>query len=208
MAACAVLALGNCILVAIAFQEPRVSAWVCAVFWLTWWAVWLVIGTTAKRNVHVESFFCRLPHLALLVLGVGLTYFELVFHDPYRIGSPDWMRQVATSAIALGFLLASWARYHLGRNWSGLVTIKERHELVTTGPYKYVRHPIYAGLIFSMIMTALAINTLTAMIGALLCFVAFVIKAKHEEKLLSDAFGAEYARLCSEVPSRIIPGMF
>ena len=85
------------------------------------------------------------------------------------------------------------ARFFLGRNWSGIVTIKQGHTLVRKGPYRFVRHPIYTGLLLAIFGTALAIGEIRALIGAGLVFALFVHKISLEESFMTEQFGADYA---------------
>lgn len=179
--------------------------------WTVWWTAWLLIGTQAKANKQRESFTKRINHLILLVFGVMYLFAPLsswvmtLVSMPMGLDHTDQMAAVSCSIF--GFLFAAWARYHLGNNWSGLVVIKSEHELVTTGPYKYVRHPIYTGLLFAMIMTAFSMDQVISFIGVFYAFWAFIIKAVHEETALKKHFGAQYTALCAIVPNRIIPGV-
>ncbi len=90
-------------------------------------------------------------------------------------------------------LFALWARVILGRNWSGVVTLKEGHELVERGPYRFVRHPIYTGMVAMFFATALVQRHLAGFVGALLMFVSFWIKLRTEENLMLQQFPERYA---------------
>jgi protein-S-isoprenylcysteine O-methyltransferase Ste14 len=94
---------------------------------------------------------------------------------------------VATAA----FLFAWWARIYLGRLWSGSITRKEGHNVVDTGPYGIVRHPIYTGIIAAAIATAVAIGGLHAILGAVLLIAGYWLKARLEERFLRAELGAE-----------------
>ena len=98
----------------------------------------------------------------------------------------------AITAAALSF--SAWARMHLGRNWSATVTVKQDHELIRTGPYAIVRHPIYTGVLFGFIGTALAIGQWRGVLAVVIVFVAFWRKLRLEERWMSETFGEEYRR--------------
>ena len=108
--------------------------------------------------------------------------------------------------VLLGLLFAGWARIHLGGNWSGTVTVKENHTLVTGGPYHFVRHPIYTGLLLALIGTALAIGAAYGFIATGLILIGFVIKLEVEEARMRDTF-PEYADY-SRHTARLIPKVF
>ena len=92
---------------------------------------------------------------------------------------------------AAGFLFAWWARIYLGRLWSGSITRKEGHRVVDTGPYRFVRHPIYTGIIIAGIATAAVNGTLRGVIGAVLLIVGYWLKARIEERFLRSELGAQ-----------------
>ncbi len=102
-----------------------------------------------------------------------------------------------------GLALAVWARVHLGGNWSGSVTVKEAHELIRSGPYAYVRHPIYTGLIAAVLGTALAADTVRAALGFAIIAAALLRKLRTEGGFMRETFPGEYARYCAEVPALI-----
>ena len=97
-----------------------------------------------------------------------------------------------------------WARIHLGRFWSNAITHKEGHQVIDTGPYGLVRHPIYTGLIAGMLVTGIAVGTVTAMLGAVLISLGMGLKARMEEGFLTAELGADaYGLYCCRVPMLI-----
>src|SRR5580700_4565651 len=117
--------------------------------WMAIGLIWLALSFTNKRTARRQDAGTLIVHI--LVLGLA---FDLIFSDLFRRGFLGW-RFVAEGdtigfagfAITIaGINLAIWARLSIGRNWSGTVTVKQGHELVRSGPYSLVRHPIYSGL--------------------------------------------------------------
>jgi protein-S-isoprenylcysteine O-methyltransferase Ste14 len=106
--------------------------------------------------------------------------------------------------VATGLGFAAWARLHLGRNWSGEITLKQEHELVRSGPYRFVRHPIYSGMLAAMLGTAMVIGEWRALLA--LAFLSFAIlrRVRVEERWLGEIFPDSYARYRRKVPG-IIP---
>jgi protein-S-isoprenylcysteine O-methyltransferase Ste14 len=118
-------------------------------------------------------------------LGVGLLGWRLLPDDPETFF-------VGLGLLVAGLAFAIWARVHLGRNWSGTVTIKVDHELIRSGPYRFVRHPIYTGILVGMLGTAIALGEVRGFAGLAFVVVAFEIKLRREEAWLTQRFGAAY----------------
>jgi len=100
-----------------------------------------------------------------------------------------------------GFAFTWWARIHLGRLWSGSVTRKEGHRIVDTGPYAIVRHPIYTGLIWAVVMSAVAVGTILSVLGIGMMILGFWLKARLEERFLVEELGPQPNNdYCRRVP--------
>ena len=174
--------------------------------WFVLIAVWLAGALTTKRSVRRHSGAAR----AIQTVLVLMAYF-LIFDPDTGIGFLGW-RFVAPSevvewtgaAIALaGLLFALWARIYIGRNWSSAVTVKEDHELIQSGPYTIVRHPIYTGLLLAIFGTALEVGKVRGVIGFILATIGWRLKSFVEEQLMSAQFGAEYAAYKSRVKALV-----
>jgi len=101
----------------------------------------------------------------------------------------------------MGLLLTWWARLHLGRLWSSVITRKEDHRIIDTGPYAFIRHPIYTGLITALLATAVAEATVTAILGTPLVAFGLWLKARSEERFLMVELGPDaYGSYCRRVP--------
>ena len=107
---------------------------------------------------------------------------------------------------AAGF--AIWSRLTLGRNWSGaLAAVGENHELIVRGPYRYVRHPIYAGFLLAMLATATTIGTLASYLAVAVGLAAFLLRIRIEEALLLSQFPHAYRAYQRRTPA-LFPGLF
>ena len=164
--------------------------------WLVFVAIWVLGAVSTKRTVYRESHAQRLRYWVLLVIA----YFLLVYGRrlPYPLNLRIVPQVLPTAWVAavlcvIGLVFAFWARVTLGRNWSGVVTLKEGHELVERGPYRFVRHPIYTGILTMFFATALALGHLAGFAATLLMFASFWIKLRDEEKLMLQQFPDRYA---------------
>jgi protein-S-isoprenylcysteine O-methyltransferase Ste14 len=115
-----------------------------------------------------------------------------------------WVAALGVAVTAAGLLFAIWARAYLGSNWSGTVTVKVGHQLIRTGPYRWVRHPIYSGMILAMIGTAINIGQLRGVVAVVLLWIGFIMKSRIEERFMTNTFGAEYTEY-SHTTGAIVP---
>jgi protein-S-isoprenylcysteine O-methyltransferase Ste14 len=175
--------------------------------WCAWALLWLMAAFATKKTVRREPLGPRLLYVLTGVIGAVL----LASHGlPWSalMNLRLWPRSELSYWIGLAVLLAGvafavWARVHLGSNWSGTVTVKEDHELIRTGPYRYVRHPIYTGLISGVIGTAICSGTLRAALGAAIITVALWLKSRTEERFMRATFPGQYQKYCEEVPALV-----
>lgn len=175
--------------------------------WAAWAAYWLIAAIGTRRTLRREPLASRLTYV--LALGAGGVL--IAWHDsPWArlLALRVWPRSALSYLIGLAVLLAGlafsvWARVHLGRNWSGNVTVKEGHELIRTGPYGYVRHPIYTGILAGVLGTAICSGTLRAALGLAIIAAALVVKLRAEERLMRETFPGQYGKYGGEVPALI-----
>ena len=174
--------------------------------WLAWLLYWIVSALYAKATRRRESPLSRVSYFVPLLAGawlIGAPRARLGWLSTPLLSSTPQRWQLAVVLVALGLGFAVWARVHLGRNWSGSVTLKENHELIRSGPYKYVRHPIYTGLLLAFLGTALACGEARALLGLALIVLSFRRKLRIEEALMQEAFPGEYQRYAAQVPALI-----
>lgn len=174
--------------------------------WLTWLLYWVISALGAKTTQRRESLLSRLSHVLPLLIGVALIVWPRVPWDwlslpllPHR----QLTYAVGVALVMLGLAFTVWARLHLGRNWSGTVTLKAGHELIRSGPYAYVRHPIYTGLLVALLGSAVACGELRAAIGLGVVAGAFIRKLRIEERFMREIFPGQYQRYCAQVPALV-----
>jgi protein-S-isoprenylcysteine O-methyltransferase Ste14 len=185
---------------------PAINERIIGLLWLAWLVYWSLSAIAIKAAERRESPRSRASHVVPLVVGVlmivapqtpwGVLSWRPV---PYDSG----MAWVGTLLLALGLAFSVWARLHLGRNWSGDVTMKYDHELIKTGPYRFIRHPIYTGLLLALVGCAIARDELRGLVGLLIAAAALVRKLRLEERWLSERFGNDYARYREKVAALI-----
>ena len=166
--------------------------------WLVWIAYWRISAADVKPTQRHESPGSRAAHLLPLLVAAVLLWIRGDAEDGWLFQHflrPSVMKfWVGTAITAAGLGFSAWARIHLGRNWSATVTVKEDHELIRTGPYAIVRHPIYTGVLFGFIGTAFAIGQWRGVLAVAIVFVAFWRKLRLEERWMSETFGEDYRR--------------
>ncbi len=174
--------------------------------WLAWVLYWVISAFGAKTTQRRESLGSRLSHIVPLLIGVALIVWPRVPWDwlSLRLLPPGPLNYaLGFVLLALGLAFTVWARVYLGRNWSGTVTLKEGHELIRSGPYSYVRHPIYSGLLVALLGSAVACGELRALIGLGVVAGAFIRKLRIEERFMREIFPGQYQRYCAQVPALV-----
>jgi protein-S-isoprenylcysteine O-methyltransferase Ste14 len=174
--------------------------------WLAWVLYWWLAARGAKVTERKEPLGSRLLHVLPLMIAAYLLWAERVpiafLNAPLFAWAP-WQFWVAALVTAAGLGFTVWARAHLGRNWSGTVTIKQGHELVMTGPYALVRHPIYTGLLLAFAGTALARGEWRGVLAVLIAWAALWRKLRVEERWMSGQFGERYEAYKRRVPALV-----
>jgi protein-S-isoprenylcysteine O-methyltransferase Ste14 len=163
--------------------------------WLIFVGYWLVASLSVNKIERHEPSGEK-----LLRIGVAVVAFFLLDSNDPRFGVLNrrflpW----SYSIFALGALLtwagvafAIWARYHIGRYWSASVALKAGHELIRTGPYARIRHPIYTGILLSFVGTAIAIGRYRGIVAFAIMLISFIWKSRREEALLQGQFGPAF----------------
>jgi protein-S-isoprenylcysteine O-methyltransferase Ste14 len=142
-----------------------------------------------KRSVPLPSFerVCLVVAMILVFYPrTHLSFLSVRFHHSHAIALTGLVFTI------LGLAFSAWARDVLGRNWSGRVIIQVDHQLITTGPYAWLRHPLYTGLLTAFAGTTLVSGDYGSLLGLFLAVNFFRLKASREEQILEAEFGAGY----------------
>ena len=168
---------------------------------------WIITAFYTKRNkTKTDGWTLRLVAIVVVILFIYLQ------KNVDFLGSRLWEQSYVIKIIAdlvtfIGLLMMVWARKYLGNNWSGNIVLKENHELITSGPYAFVRHPIYSGLIMMVLGVALYVNTYATAIFVVVFFLGAYYKSQKEEKLLINYFPKEYLEYKKQTKA-LIPFIF
>ena len=174
--------------------------------WLGWAISWAVAALWTNRTEDRPGISTEIRYRIPMMAGIALMAVPAHGYEGAlrlwhmgRLGA--WL---CVTLVACGIAFAWWARAHLGRLWSGRITRKTDHRLIDSGPYALVRHPIYTGLLLSLLATVAAKGTSLAVGGFACLFLGLWMKARLEERWLSQELGAEaYAQYQRRVPMLI-----
>jgi protein-S-isoprenylcysteine O-methyltransferase Ste14 len=161
---------------------------VFAIGWGAFWLYWLLAAFSMKKGRIPWSRELRIRAVivvvVILLVRLGAFRGHGVHSDPWRAG-------LGLALFAVGLAFATWARIHIGRNWGTPMTQKDEPELVTSGPYRLVRHPIYAGVLFAGIGTGIALSWFW-LVAVALAGSYFLYSATVEERYLTEQFPDSY----------------
>jgi protein-S-isoprenylcysteine O-methyltransferase Ste14 len=167
------------------------------IIWTVLLLYWLISSFKVKQQVQSEPLFKRflfywLPLLiGIILLGPGEWYGHSLLREQF-VPHSNLVGIIGDGLCMAGVFLACWSRYLLGKNWSVSVQLKQEHELIEKGPYAYVRHPIYTGLLLLYSGNALIVGDWRGILAVLIVFVSFWRKFRLEEEWLGRHFGDLY----------------
>jgi len=187
---------------------PSLSDQLFGGVWLLWLMYWGISALRVKPAMRVESRASRLGRHVLLVILAALllrryAWLNGSFLNERFVPDQMWIVWLGFGVTVIGLAFTCWARVVLGQNWSGTVQLKQDHELIVRGPYSFVRHPIYTGLLVAFFGTALAIGEWHALIGVALLAMAFWRKLRLEERWLCELFGEPYRNYMRHVKALV-----
>jgi protein-S-isoprenylcysteine O-methyltransferase Ste14 len=167
-----------------------------AALWIALGLYWAVAAGDVKATLRRETRLQRLSHVGPLLLCAALLAFPRLLPPALKerfLSRTASVDIICVVLVAAGLAFAVWARRHLGRNWSGVITLKTDHTLIRGGPYALVRHPIYSGLLLALLGTAIAIGEWRALLALALATGAILLRVGAEDALMAEAFGHDYA---------------
>jgi protein-S-isoprenylcysteine O-methyltransferase Ste14 len=172
--------------------------------WVAFWIYWLAASVGVKAGESRSTRFVAVRVGVILIVILLLRTRALKGH----VDTTDnpWLQGIGLALFFLGLLLAIWARLYLGRNWGIPMSQKVDPELVTTGPYRRIRHPIYSGIILAMTGTAIAVS-LYWLAAVVLLGAYFVYSAFMEERFMAGQFPDSYPKYCRST-KMLIPFLF
>jgi protein-S-isoprenylcysteine O-methyltransferase Ste14 len=173
--------------------------------WVGWLALWAFMARDVKEAAQSESAASRLTHVGPLLIAGLLLSVRLPppwFNDRF-VPLAIWPPALGAALTFAGLAFAIWARFAIADNWSGDVQLKRDHELIVQGPYRWVRHPIYTGLLLAFIGSALAVGEWRGVIAVAIVALALWGKLRREEALMRRQFGEAYARYAARVPALV-----
>jgi protein-S-isoprenylcysteine O-methyltransferase Ste14 len=181
--------------------------WLAAAGWILFSIYWSAAAKNSTPAKDSESDRSRGIHEALVTAGQLLLFIPIPgLVQSFVPHSLAWAL-LGLAIEALSISLAVWARHHLGQNWSARVQIKVDHQLIRTGPYRLLRHPIYTAVLGMCIGTTLVSGQVHALVGTALAIAAYWRKLRMEESKLREAFGPQYDDY-RRATWGFIPGLF
>ena len=175
--------------------------------WIIFLIYWLVSAFRQKPVAERRSFSSMVGYRAPLSLGGLLLLFPGFRHPPFTWSltpQTDSVRIMGAAICVFGLAVTLWARSTLGANWSSEVAFKKGHELIRKGPYRFVRHPIYSGLLLMCLGSAIPVGELRSWLGFVLLVAGFWIKLRQEERLMLRHFPDQYPAYRKEVKA-VVP---
>jgi protein-S-isoprenylcysteine O-methyltransferase Ste14 len=184
------------------------------VIWVVFLVYWRLMAANVKATTRTEPAASQMIRAILFLTAIVLLSFPNIpvpwlyrFLWPYGTATmwggaflSFWGGAAITVA---GLLFSIWARVYLGRNWSHAVTIKEGHELITSGPYALARHPIYTGLLTGFLGTAIAIAQVRGALAFAMVFIPLLLKLRLEERFMREQFGEKYEAYARRVKALV-----
>jgi protein-S-isoprenylcysteine O-methyltransferase Ste14 len=176
------------------------------VMWVGWLVLWRAMAFNVKAAARSESLASRLSHLAPLVFAgylIAAPHVPLAALNQRFVPPAIWPAALGAALTFAGAAFSIWARFAIADNWSSDVQVKRDHELIVAGPYRWVRHPIYTGLLLMFAGTALAVGEWRGVLAVAIAAAALWRKLRIEEAFMRLNFGEAYVRYAARTPALV-----
>jgi protein-S-isoprenylcysteine O-methyltransferase Ste14 len=183
-----------------------VFRWLFPILWFAFIAFWIAMARGGKAVAEREGVYSRLSHylpLAIAIYLIAAPHVPIAILGERFVPLRLWPVRLGAALTFAGIAFAIWARVWIAGNWSSDVTLKRDHELVVDGPYAFVRHPIYTGILVALAGTAFAVGEWRGVLGVALAGAAYRRKLTIEEAVMRRQFGEAYARYAERVPALV-----
>ena len=173
--------------------------------WGGWFALWNVMAFRMKEAAQSEGRLSRLTHVVPLLVAAYLLFARVplpLLNDRFA-PQAIWSATLGAALTFAGLAFCIWARFTIAGNWSSYVEFKRGHELIVDGPYRWVRHPIYTGLLLAFAGTAWAVGEWRGVLAVAIVAASFWRKLKLEEVIMRREFGEAYDRYAARTPALI-----
>ncbi len=183
--------------------------WIIVSCWIVFIAFWYVSALRVKRVAERQDFAASLAYRIPVIIG-SILIFARNIRGPLSLRvlpDADWVQYGGALVCFAGLMVCIWARITLAGNWSSNITFKQGHELIRRGPYRFVRHPIYTGILLMYLGTAIHMGLLRGFIGVLLGLVGLWIKLREEEVVMLQHFPDQYPEYRRQVKA-LVPFIF
>lgn len=190
--------------------DAPIRHWLLPALWATLAAYWWLSARDVKQTTRREPLVSRALHLGPMTLAAAILWsprFDLLGLETRFMPRAPWVFWLGAAVTCGGIAFAIWARRTIGRNWSAIVTLKQDHELVTSGPYALVRHPIYTGLLLGLLGSAIALGQWRGLLAVAIFLLAVVRKYRIEERWMHERFGLAYDAYRARVKA-LVPFLF
>ena len=165
--------------------------------WPAFGIYWVASGLRGKAAETHEAHWYRVLRLSILALVFLLIFWRRAafgFLSARSVPDISLLAYAGFVATLIGLAIAIWARVHLGQYWSDKVVLKIDHQLIRSGPYAYMRHPIYSGVLLGVLGTALVLGEWRGLLAFVILLVNYSIKARKEDRILAARFSSEFRR--------------
>ena len=178
----------------------KIAIYMWSAFWIYWILSAMFTRLKVKKEYSGQVSIQRSFHLIFTVMAFAVTFFRInfIYLDNIILPRNFIIQWTGAAILFLSLSFAIWARITLGRNWSGAIQKVEGQRLVRNGPYKYVRNPIYTGIVCGFFCTFVTFGTFASLLGFCIILTAYIIKINKEQNFLIQEFGEEYKKYIRE----------